>query len=103
MRQNQPSYYPFDAKSVEFLPAEDATMPPIPLVRAAFGVPVLKVLRAIGVAEAEFRRVGIPIYAEPTPITLMPEKPWWELLGNVSRREEIADLGSNVVCFRGAA
>ena len=79
MRQNQPSYYPFDAKSVEFLPAEDATMPPIPLVRAAFGVPVLKVLRAIGVAEAEFRRVGISIYAE-TPITLMPEKPWWELL-----------------------
>lgn len=50
-------------------------------------------MQEIGVSESEFRKVGIPLYAEPTPLTFMPERPWWALLNRVSRREGVVDIG----------
>ncbi len=65
----------------------------IPLVRAAFSEPIRSKLHEIGVSPRRFEQVGIPLYAEESPYTFIPERPWWLLLDRLADREGIPDLG----------
>ena len=63
------------------------------MVRMAFSEPIRQTLSGLGVGTAYYKRAGIPIYADYSPYTLVPERPWWVMLDEISRREAIPELG----------
>ena len=70
----------------------------IPLVRAAFKAPFEAAMQANNLDASEyFQKVGLPVPAgEDKPDSLIPEKPFWELINLVASREQIPDFGIQV-------
>jgi AraC-like DNA-binding protein len=69
----------------------------IPLVRAAFAEPFRLAMRRNGLdADAWFRRCRLPLVKLEDPASLLPVKPFWQLVNRVAIEENIADFGMQV-------
>ena len=69
----------------------------IPMVRAAFKQQFELAMIKIGISpELYFEKVGIPIGDDLDPESLLPEKPFWELINLVADKERIIDFGIQV-------
>ena len=69
----------------------------IPLVRAAFAEPFRLAMQRNSLdADAWFRRCRLPLARLQDPASLLPLKPFWQLVNRVAIEEEIADFGMQV-------
>jgi AraC-like DNA-binding protein len=69
----------------------------IPLVRAAFAEPFRLAMRRNGLdADAWFRKCRLPLAKLEDPASLLPLKPFWQLVNRVAIEENIADFGMQV-------
>jgi AraC-like DNA-binding protein len=69
----------------------------IPLVRAAFAEPFRLAMHRNGLdADAWFRECRLPLTKLEDPASLLPVKPFWQLVNRVAIEENIADFGMQV-------
>lgn len=72
-------------------------MDAIPVLRATAYRPIVDKLRLMGVpVDAHLERLGVPPDALDHQDRLLPERPLWELIDLVHRREGVEDLGFQI-------
>lgn len=72
-------------------------VPSIPLVKAAFIIPFRIAMENNGVsADQYFKKFRLPLAEFDDPESLIPEKPFWRLINQVSIAEMIPDFGMQV-------
>jgi AraC-like DNA-binding protein len=75
----------------------EKTRKDIHLVRAAFYKQFTKTMQNNGINPAKYyRRVGLPTTEPENPESLLPEKPFWQLVNMVAMDENIPNFGAQV-------